>query len=674
MPSFAAIGATAAGPIAGADARRCSPMRCRRSIAAAASGRSRRRSRSAQARRPGPASHSDRRAAAVVRHADEGVAAEPPVAGFVDDLEPAARDLAHVLARPARPAPRGAAHGPADAGWPRRARRRWPAPRRSVSGGRRSSPAVSVPVLSNTTVSTSASRSSAVGGLEQDARRNRRPVAATCTAGTASASAHGQVMMSTATAISSAGCQRAPPSKQPAEERQQRHRMHRRRIEARHPVGERDDSGRAAARPPPSAGRSRRAGCAAGWRVDSHAQRRVEVDACRQRPRSPASRAAGAVSPVIRLLSRARRRRSDHGRRRRCARRPRPARACRAATDAGGTRRAVRAVGVDHAWRRRRCRPSRLLGRGRARGAHALVEKAADQQEEQQRDGGSRNRHARCRAKVSYRLMPVREDDAERDRHVHVGAPRSQRRAGGAEERLARIGDGRHRDQRREPVEQVARAGRHVARRGPAHTETESSMMLAAAKPATARRAAAPARPVVRRIAARRHRTAPAGSRDARCASISRHRRRRRRRARRASARRVDRLTRAWRRLARAQAPLDQPDAGAAMQPLDHQRQSADAVAVRATHARGVGVDRRSPAAGPRAIPACARAHSSGRGPGLDQLERRWRSRGSRTARAWTGRRNGGRPRSSRLHEHRSPRRQRVASRHQPQSHWPAPA
>ena len=50
------------------------------------------------------------------------------------------------------------------------------------------------------------------------------------------------------------------------------------------------------------------------------------------------------------------------------------------------------------------------------------------------------------------------ERHADRDRHVHVGAPAPQRRPGRGEERPPGIGDRGHADQRREPVEQLARA------------------------------------------------------------------------------------------------------------------------------------------------------------------------------------------------------------------------
>src|SRR5271166_1941224 len=72
---------------------------------------------------------------------------------------------------------------------------------------------VSVPVLSNTTVSTSASRSSAVGDFSNTPARNSRPVAITCTTGTANANAQGQVMISTAHAVSNASLAGTPAAK-----------------------------------------------------------------------------------------------------------------------------------------------------------------------------------------------------------------------------------------------------------------------------------------------------------------------------------------------------------------------------------------------------------------------------------------------------------------------------
>ena len=59
---------------------------------------------------------------------------------------------------------------------------------------------VKVPVLSNTTMSALANRSRAVADLSSVPWRSSRPLASTCTAGTASPSAHGQVMIRTAMA------------------------------------------------------------------------------------------------------------------------------------------------------------------------------------------------------------------------------------------------------------------------------------------------------------------------------------------------------------------------------------------------------------------------------------------------------------------------------------------
>ncbi len=58
-----------------------------------------------------------------------------------------------------------------------------------------------MPVLSNTTVSISASRSSAVALFSKTPLRKSRPLAAVVTAGTASPSAQGQVMISVAMAM-----------------------------------------------------------------------------------------------------------------------------------------------------------------------------------------------------------------------------------------------------------------------------------------------------------------------------------------------------------------------------------------------------------------------------------------------------------------------------------------
>ena len=67
-----------------------------------------------------------------------------------------------------------------------------------------SRPKVSVPVLSNTTWSTFASRSSAVGDSSRSPDFMRRVPAMSCVTGTASARAQGQVMIRTAVAVTSA--------------------------------------------------------------------------------------------------------------------------------------------------------------------------------------------------------------------------------------------------------------------------------------------------------------------------------------------------------------------------------------------------------------------------------------------------------------------------------------
>ncbi|MBA7640636.1 hypothetical protein ES703_48307 [subsurface metagenome] len=55
-----------------------------------------------------------------------------------------------------------------------------------------------------------------------------------------------------------------------------------------------------------------------------------------------------------------------------------------------------------------------------------------------------------------------REDDAYRDRHVHVDAAGFQRAPGRLEERLAGIGRRGQHDQRRQPVEEITLFGQHV--------------------------------------------------------------------------------------------------------------------------------------------------------------------------------------------------------------------
>ena len=116
--------------------------------------------------------------------------------------------------------------------------------------------------------------------------------------------------------------------------------------------------------------------------------------------------------------------------------------------------------------------------------AHGVIEIAPAQQEEQQHHGrieigvlgvvcGLIERHAE------------REQHAERDRHVHVELPRADR----APARSGRTA-GLH---RRRPAARSAPTASGRSRASPAscrcpdHTDTDSSMMFMAAKPATAR-------------------------------------------------------------------------------------------------------------------------------------------------------------------------------------------
>jgi hypothetical protein len=78
----------------------------------------------------------------------------------------------------------------------------------------RGSGVVSVPVLSKTTVSHCAMRSMASPACSSTPALNRLPDATTCVAGTASARAHGQVMISTAMATVSAISQPWPAASQ----------------------------------------------------------------------------------------------------------------------------------------------------------------------------------------------------------------------------------------------------------------------------------------------------------------------------------------------------------------------------------------------------------------------------------------------------------------------------
>ena len=97
------------------------------------------------------------------------------------------------------------------------------------------------------------------------------------------------------------------------------------------------------------------------------------------------------------------------------------------------------------------------LGHGGAgAGPHQVIEIAAGEQEEQQRDRG-----------VEIGVLGMIDgleqahgggkDNAHRDRHIHVDAAQAERVGGGLEERPACVGDGGKGYHRRKPVEEIAR-------------------------------------------------------------------------------------------------------------------------------------------------------------------------------------------------------------------------
>ena len=112
-------------------------------------------------------------------------------------------------------------------------------------------------------------------------------------------------------------------------------------------------------------------------------------------------------------------------------------------------------VGADH--RRPAGRHPRQPADGHARAfAHHMVERAADQEEKQQRH---RSVEIGVLAVIDrlVEAQPVGQRHTERDRHVHVHAPVLERAPGRSVKNAAGEKQRRHRDQRRQPVEQVAR-------------------------------------------------------------------------------------------------------------------------------------------------------------------------------------------------------------------------
>ena len=145
--------------------------------------------------------------------------------------------------------------------------------------------------------------------------------------------------------------------------------------------------------------------------------------------------------------------------------------------------RTLPAVGFEHRHRARAEREQALRGGARV-SAGAPVEIAADQQEEQQHDSRIEV-DVRTAARGLEQAHAARQQNADRDRHVHVGAPVAQRAS--AESKNGR------------PAYRIAgsaisaenqcsrsRVAGPMSWKWPAQTETDSSMMLPAANPATA--------------------------------------------------------------------------------------------------------------------------------------------------------------------------------------------
>ena len=128
--------------------------------------------------------------------------------------------------------------------------------------------------------------------------------------------------------------------------------------------------------------------------------------------------------------------------------------------DGPGRNVAHRSVGAD-AVRRLGLERGDIAGQRPRLAAHGEIERAAGQQEEEQHDGAVEIDVVRRDRRLVERHAK-RQQHAERDRHVHVDAAALERAQRALEERLAGIGRGRQRDQRREPVEEVARGRRDV--------------------------------------------------------------------------------------------------------------------------------------------------------------------------------------------------------------------
>ena len=99
---------------------------------------------------------------------------------------------------------------------------------------------------------------------------------------------------------------------------------------------------------------------------------------------------------------------------------------------------------------------ARLEATSRVRAAHPLVEIAAGEQEQHQHDRAVEIGLARVLQRLHDR-QHQRQRDADGDRHVHVERELAQRPHRAVEERPPGVGDARQHDQRRQPMEEVAR-------------------------------------------------------------------------------------------------------------------------------------------------------------------------------------------------------------------------
>ena len=187
---------------------------------------------------------------------------------------------------------------------------------------------------------------------------------------------------------------------------------------------------------------------------------------------------------------------------------------------------ALRSVGLQHRCAARGQPGQPLDGRARPF-AHHVIERAADQQEEQQRDRG---------VEIGMRTVMDRlveahaegEQHADRDRHVHVGPAVRAAPARPSGRRRGRNRRGRQGDRRREPVEEVARLGirarphgdrqHHDVARGKAGDRKRPHQLASGRRPSPRRAEIVEVGVEARLVQGRdegRRRIAPPGDRDA---------------------------------------------------------------------------------------------------------------------------------------------------------------